>query len=66
MLDIDRMAQITSWCRANGVWFVSDEIYHGLSYGEPAPTALQFDHDAIVINGFSKYFSMTGWRWGGW
>lgn len=64
MLDIDRMAQITSWCRANGVWFVSDEIYHGLSYGEPAPTALQFDPDAIVINSFSKYFSMTGWRLG--
>ncbi|NDH84467.1 MAG: aminotransferase class I/II-fold pyridoxal phosphate-dependent enzyme [Acidimicrobiia bacterium] len=60
MLDIDRMTQITSWCRANGVWFVSDEIYHGLSYGEPAPTALQFDPDAIVINSFSKYFSMTG------
>lgn len=64
MLDIDRMAQITSWCRANGVWFVSDEIYHGLSYGKPAPTALQFDPDAIVINSFSKYFSMTGWRLG--
>ena len=64
MLDIDRMAQITSWCQANGVWFVSDEIYHGLSYGEPAPTALQFDPDAIVINSFSKYFSMTGWRLG--
>ena len=64
MLDIDRMTQITAWCRTNGVWFVSDEIYHGLSYGEPAPTALQFDPDAIVINSFSKYFSMTGWRLG--
>ncbi|NDH11622.1 MAG: aminotransferase class I/II-fold pyridoxal phosphate-dependent enzyme, partial [Actinobacteria bacterium] len=64
MLDIDRMTQLTSWCRANGVWFVSDEIYHGLSYGKPAPTALQFDPDAIVINSFSKYFSMTGWRLG--
>ncbi|MEO0492654.1 MAG: aminotransferase class I/II-fold pyridoxal phosphate-dependent enzyme [Actinomycetota bacterium] len=64
MLDDQRMAEITTWCRANGVWFVSDEIYHGLSYGEPAPTALRFDPDAIVINSFSKYFSMTGWRLG--
>lgn len=64
MLDRRRMAAITDWCRANGVWFVSDEIYHGLSYGEAAPTALAFDRDAIVINSFSKYFSMTGWRLG--
>ena len=64
MLDPARMAEITDWCRTNGVWFVSDEIYHGLSYGEPAPTALAFDPDAIVINSFSKYFSMTGWRLG--
>jgi aspartate/methionine/tyrosine aminotransferase len=64
MLDETRMAEITDWCRANGVWFISDEIYHGLSYGDPAPTALTFDPDAIVINSFSKYFSMTGWRLG--
>ena len=59
-----RMAEITDWCREHGVWFVSDEIYHGLTYGESAPTALQFDPHAIVINSFSKYFSMTGWRLG--
>lgn len=64
MLDADRMADITSWCRTNGVWFISDEIYHGLTYGERAPTALEHDPDAIVINSFSKYFSMTGWRLG--
>ena len=64
MLDAERMAAITDWCRGNGVWFVSDEIYHGLSYGEPAPTALAFDTEAIVVNSFSKYFSMTGWRLG--
>ena len=64
MLDAERMARITAWCRANGVWFVSDEIYHGITYGDAAPTALQFDADAIVINSFSKYFSMTGWRLG--
>lgn len=64
MLDADRMAQITAWCRDNDVWFVSDEIYHGITYGESAPTARGFDPDAIVVNSFSKYFSMTGWRLG--
>lgn len=64
VLDESRMAEVTAWCREHGVWFISDEIYHGLSYGEPAPTALQFDPDAVVINSFSKYFSMTGWRLG--
>ena len=49
------------WCAGYGrksktkAWFVSDEIYHGLSHGEPAPTALQFDPNAIVINSFSKF-----------
>ncbi len=64
MLDADSMKAITDWCRANDVWFISDEIYHGITYGQSAPTALQFDTDAIVINSFSKYFSMTGWRLG--
>lgn len=45
-------------------WFISDEIYHGLTYSEPAATALSFSQDAIVINSFSKYYSMTGWRIG--
>lgn len=43
---------------------ISDEIYHGLTYGERAATALQFEPDAIVINSFSKYHCMTGWRIG--
>jgi aspartate/methionine/tyrosine aminotransferase len=47
-----------------GAWFISDEIYHGLTYVEPAATALAFSVDAIIINSFSKYFSMTGWRIG--
>ncbi|MEQ8839474.1 MAG: pyridoxal phosphate-dependent aminotransferase [Acidimicrobiales bacterium] len=64
MLDADRMAAITAWCRDHDVWFVSDEIYHGITFGESAPTALQFDPEAIVVNSFSKYFSMTGWRLG--
>ncbi|MDG2025886.1 MAG: aminotransferase class I/II-fold pyridoxal phosphate-dependent enzyme [Acidimicrobiales bacterium] len=64
MLDAERMAAICEWCRANDVWFVSDEIYHGITYGESAPTALQFDPEAVVVNSFLKYFSMTGWRLG--
>ena len=64
MLDAGRMAEVTAWCRAHDVWFVSDEIYHGITYGAAAPTALAFDPDAIVVNSFSKYFSMTGWRLG--
>lgn len=45
-------------------FFISDEIYHGLTYSAPAATALSFSSDAIVINSFSKYYSMTGWRVG--
>jgi aspartate/methionine/tyrosine aminotransferase len=44
--------------------FFSDEIYHGLVYGEPAASALQFSNDVFVINSFSKFFGMTGWRIG--
>lgn len=55
---------IADVCRANGMWFVSDEIYHGLTYDAAAETALQFDQDAIVVNSFSKYYCMTGWRIG--
>lgn len=47
-----------------GVPIVSDEIYHGLSYEDAEHTALHFAEDCFVINGFSKYFAMTGWRIG--
>ncbi len=47
-----------------GGCFYSDEIYHGLVYGKPAPTALEFSDNVLVINSFSKYFGMTGWRIG--
>ena len=46
------------------MWFISDEIYHGLTYGPEADTALRHDGDAVVINSFSKYYCMTGWRIG--
>lgn len=55
---------LSDYCRARGVRLISDEIYHGITYGIQAETALAFDDDAIVVNSFSKYFSMTGWRLG--
>jgi aspartate/methionine/tyrosine aminotransferase len=64
MIEPERLAAIARQCAARGVWFISDEIYHGLTYGTPSPTALNFCDEAIVINSFSKYFSMTGWRVG--
>ena len=64
MLAPDRLAAIAQTCRARGIWFISDEIYHGLTYEAPARTALHYSDHAIIINSFSKYFSMTGWRIG--
>ena len=58
------LAALGDACRRRGLWFVSDEIYHGLTYTEPATTALASDDDAVVINSFSKYYCMTGWRIG--
>ena len=49
---------------ASGIRMVSDEIYHGITYGEPAVSVAAFSDSAVVINGFSKYFAMTGWRLG--
>lgn len=64
MLEPGRLGELLEVCNRLGLWFVSDEIYHGLTYGMPAATALSYSNDAIVINSFSKYFSMTGWRVG--
>ncbi|MEG3146816.1 aminotransferase class I/II-fold pyridoxal phosphate-dependent enzyme [Sphingomonas sp. RT2P30] len=58
------LAAIAELCRDRGIRIVSDEIYHGLSYGAPAQSMLQHSADAIIINSFSKYFSMAGWRLG--
>ncbi len=64
MLDGPAMQRLADWCRAGGVRLVSDEIYHGIGYGMRPVTALEAEPDAVVINSFSKYFSMTGWRIG--
>jgi aspartate/methionine/tyrosine aminotransferase len=64
MLEPGRLAEIAEVCKRNKLWFVSDEIYHGLTYGMAEQTALAHSGEAVVINSFSKYFSMTGWRVG--
>ena len=60
------LAAIATWCETSGVQLVSDELYHGLVYpGAPATScAWETSRDAIVVNSFSKYFAMTGWRLG--
>ena len=64
MIDAPGLAAIAAEARRRGIRMISDEIYHGLSYGAPAHSLLEFDDDAIVINSFSKYYSMPGWRLG--
>jgi aspartate/methionine/tyrosine aminotransferase len=64
MLDRDAMAALIEACRATGTAFVSDEIYHGIQYEGRAVSALEVSDDVYVVNSFSKYFSMTGWRVG--
>lgn len=64
MVQDARLAELAKTCRQRGLWLISDEIYHGLEYTAPAETALAYSDEAIVINSFSKYFSMTGWRIG--
>ena len=58
------LAAIAEVCRAHGIRILSDEIYHGLSYAEPTRSMLEFAPEAIVVNSYSKYFSMAGWRLG--
>jgi len=64
MLSKPALADLIGYADQNRIRFVSDEIYHGLHYGERAHSALEISDDVYVINSFSKYFSMTGWRVG--
>ena len=64
MLSADELRALTEYCAVRGIRLVSDEIYHGITYGAPAVSALRFTDRAVVVNSFSKYFSMTGWRIG--
>ncbi|MDE0790544.1 MAG: aminotransferase class I/II-fold pyridoxal phosphate-dependent enzyme [Woeseiaceae bacterium] len=64
MIDRDGMDALTHYCRENDIWLISDEIYHGITYAHESVTARGFEPNAVIINSFSKYFSMTGWRLG--
>ncbi len=64
IIEAQELEAIAKVCQARGIRIVSDEIYHGLSYVAPARSILEFAPDALVINSFSKYFSMVGWRLG--
>jgi aspartate/methionine/tyrosine aminotransferase len=64
MIPTPTFRALADYCRANDIRLISDEIYHGITYAEPAKSALAFTDEAIVINSFSKFFSMTGWRLG--
>jgi len=64
MLTRPQMRALVEDCEEAGRWFLSDEIYHRITYGVADVTALEAGDDAIVINSFSKYYCMTGWRLG--
>jgi len=64
IIPAEDLKAIVEVCRARGIRIISDEIYHGLTFGEPTPSILEFEPNAIVVNSFSKYFSMPGWRLG--
>lgn len=60
----DELAAIARWCDEAGTLLVSDEIYHGITFGRRCASAWEYSRNAVVIGSFSKYFSMTGWRIG--
>ena len=64
MMTPDALDALVRAAESEGIAFISDEIYHGLDYAFPAQTALNVSGNAVVINSFSKYFCMTGWRIG--
>jgi aspartate/methionine/tyrosine aminotransferase len=64
MMTAQALGDLLSAAEREGICFISDEIYHGLDYAFPAETAARLSEHAVVINSFSKYFCMTGWRVG--
>lgn len=59
-----QLKAVYDYCQGQGISLISDEIYHGLTYGAEEATALEIGEEAVVINSFSKYYCMTGWRIG--
>ncbi len=64
MLSAHEVAQLATWCELKGIRLISDEIYHGITFGAPAGTAVGAGQHAVIVNSFSKYYAMTGWRLG--
>jgi aspartate/methionine/tyrosine aminotransferase len=64
MLGREELQALVDYCRVHDIRLISDEIYHGITFHHRADTAAEFAAEAIVINSFSKYFAMTGWRLG--
>ena len=64
IMDAEALKSVVEVCDELGIWFISDEIYHSLEFGMKAETALRFSPNAVIINSFSKYYCMTGWRIG--
>jgi aspartate/methionine/tyrosine aminotransferase len=64
VIDRERLAALANWTRESNLHLLVDEIYHGLHYVQDMPGVLEFTQDAYVVNSFSKYFGMTGWRLG--
>ncbi len=60
----EQLKELIEYCQKNGISFISDELYHGLVYDDEVTTALKFSDDVFVINGFSKYYCMPGFRVG--
>lgn len=64
MLSGEELRAIYVACQSRGLWLIVDELYHGVTFDRPAQTVLSAGDEAIVVNGFSKYWGMTGWRLG--
>jgi aspartate/methionine/tyrosine aminotransferase len=64
MIAATDLARLAAWCVDHGIRLISDEIYHGITYETAAATARAYGRDAVIVNSFSKYYSMTGWRLG--
>lgn len=64
MYSAEDLQRLINYCDEKNIQFISDEIYHGISFGKPCESALKFSDELFVINSFSKYFAMTGWRIG--
>ena len=64
ILSPDELKAICEWCEKNEVRLIADELYHRVTFEDPAETILRYSETGIVVNSFSKYFAMTGWRLG--